>query len=270
MVKIILPESGPKPSYYSSYVGYVKKILEYNNIPYSLEGNAVFNSFIMKVDDIDTVVDFSNYHKYRKDCDKYKACFKFQYSKKEHGHIKNMYSFTKISFYDWNKFYVLRNEIKYTCNGETVFNMQRPRANAVERRNFVQNMLRERYKDEVVTSFVENQESYWKTINNCLVHVFVPGARNDILDRGQIQCMAFGCCTISPPISDCVAYNKELIPGVHYIQCKEDYSDLVGQIEWCKSNRQKCIEIGNNAKNLFEETSTPHRLWKWVVDCLKE
>jgi hypothetical protein len=97
-----------------------------------------------------------------------------------------------------------------------------------------------------------------------LVHVCVPGARNDILDRGQLQAMAFGCCTISPVLADCLAWNKELVPGVHYLSCANDYSDLIEKIEWCKSNRDKCIEIGQNAKILFQETSVPSKLLEWI------
>jgi hypothetical protein len=147
--------------------------------------------------------------------------------------------------------------------------MQRPRGGAFERRNYVQKILKTRYGDSTKTEFVENQCEFWEIINHCLVHVCVPGARNDILDRGQLQAMAFGCCAISPVLADCLAWNQELVPGVHYISCASDYSDLIEKIEWCKCNRDKCIEIGQNVKKLFNETSTPKKLLEWIELCIK-
>jgi len=265
MFKISLPANGPKPGYYDAYVGYLRKILDYQGIEYSLEGRAIYNSFIMKIDGKDIVFDFSDYHKFQRDPSQYQTYFKFHYNKQKHGSFKNVYSFTPISFYTWDEFYRIQDEINYTCNNSIVFNMQEPRHNAFERRTFVQDMLKQRYKNNVVLTHNQSQEIYWKTINNCLVHVFVPGARNDMLDRGQLQCMAFGCCTISPHISDSVACDGDLIPDRHYIACDRDYSDLIEKIEWCKHNRKFCVEIGQNAKRLFNETSTPDKLWDWIV-----
>jgi hypothetical protein len=44
----------------------------------------------------------------------------------------------------------------------------------------------------------------------------------------------------------------KLIPGVHYVLIKDDYSDLLEKIYWCLSNDDKCIEIIKNA-NLYME-----------------
>ncbi len=38
---------------------------------------------------------------------------------------------------------------------------------------------------------------------------------------------------------------------VHYVPVKEDLSDLIDQIKWCKKNDKKCKEIANNARELF-------------------
>ena len=113
------------------------------------------------------------------------------------------------------------------------------------------------------------QEAYWKRINDCLIHVFIPGARYNILDRGHLQYIGFGCCTIAPKISDILPYYKKLEPGVHYVQMKSDYSDLIERIEWCRYHRQKCIQIGINAQKLFRKTCTPSSLRVWIEECLR-
>jgi len=269
-MKVILPKDGPKKAYYEAYVGYVLSILKENDIHPLFDGSAVFNLFKMKIDNRPIIIDFSDFYninlKYYSSEEPY---FKFHYCKEKHQNFKNIHSFTGISFYDWVEFFKLRESIKYSCNNDLVIHMQRPRGAAVERRNFVRSLLVEKYGDKCRYDFVENQNEFWKTINNCLVHICVPGARNDILDRGQLQVMALGCCTISPVLSDCLAWNKELLPGVHYISCLPDYSDLIEKIEWCKSNRNLCVEIGNNAKKLFDETSTPQKLLEWIIRAIK-
>jgi hypothetical protein len=145
--------------------------------------------------------------------------------------------------------------------------MQRPGGNATERRQLVHKILTAEYGQDAQINFI-TQEYYWARINDCLVHVFVPGARNDMLDRGHIQYLAFGCCTIAPPIVDELPYDGQLVPGVHYVACAPDYSDLLEKIEWCRENRGECVIIGNNARALFERTSTPHKLWSWILEKL--
>jgi hypothetical protein len=268
MYQVILPVKGPKPSYYAAYVMYFKNILPFDtNIIYQNE--AKFNYFIVTINGKKIIVDFSNFHDVQDHLVKLDWPYlKFQYCTKEHSRYPNVYAFTKISFYNWQQFFDLKKKINYTCNTNRIINMQRPRGAAIGRRNYVQKFLREKYGKDLVTEFTRDQVTFWNTINDCLVHVCVPGARNDILDRGQVQAMAFGCCTISPVISDCLARNWELTPGFHYVACKSDYSDLEDKILWCKNNRDICVKIGQNAQVLFNETSTPEKLWNWILEVI--
>jgi len=264
-MKIILPKDGPKKAYYEAYVGYMLGIFMDNNISIMTRGHAVFNLFHVKINDKQVIMDFSDFNNINsKYYGKY-PYFKFHWSKKYSSGFPMSHPFTPISFYDWREFRDMKKNISYSCNSDMVLCMQRPRGAAINRRNFVHKMLKKRYGDNFGCNFVKEQREFWRTINNCLVHVCVPGARNDMLDRGQIQLMAFGCCTISPLITDRIAWDQELIPNVHYIQCKSDYSDLIDKIEWCKSHRDNCVKIGNNAKKLFYETSTPEMLLKWLL-----
>lgn len=272
-MKIVLPENGPKPSYYAAYVGYIRKLLEYNGVSYTLHGTVnvgevvspTATKFLMRMDDKRIIIDYSDNLDYMPSWNEFDGYFKFHYCSEKHKHIKNARPFTPISFYDWNQYEKLKKEIMYTCNNDIVLNMQQPKANALKRRTYVQTLLKQRYKNNVILHSNETQPEYWKRINNCLVHVFVPGCRNDMIDRGHLQYMAFGCCTIAPPIIDELPYDKKPIPGIHYIQCLPDYSDLVEKIEWCRTHRNDCCVIGIQAKQLFEDSCTPKKLWTWIM-----
>ena len=47
-------------------------------------------------------------------------------------------------------------------------------------------------------------------------------------------------------------YSDMLIPGTHYIPIKSDLSDLIEQIQWCRSNDAQCQQIAENAKMFYE------------------
>ena len=44
-----------------------------------------------------------------------------------------------------------------------------------------------------------------------------------------------------------------LIPNVHYIQLKDDFSDLEEKLEWCEQNPIKCQEIVNNSTQYMSQ-----------------
>ena len=213
------------------------------------------------------LIDFSDFPEVLPNCGDYPYYFKFHFSEDKHEQLDNVFPFAPISFDDWNQYVHLKGEICYSANNDTILNNQRPYAGARERSKKVQHMLTSHCRNNVDTS-ITSQESFWWKINNCLVSVCVPGARNDMLDRGQFQYMAFGCCTISPKLLTILPYYEKLVPGVHYIQCDDNYSDLIDKIEWCKENREACVKIGKNAKHLFKETSTPEQLWGIINETL--
>jgi hypothetical protein len=266
---VILPASGPKPLYYKTFIEFCKGILKSAGIPFTLNGESKSCYFVSQIGNEKVVFNFSDFYEFP-DVTKYNHYFKFHYSKKEHSNYPNVYPFSPVSFYDWDQYYNLKNEIKYSCNNNTVLNLQRPYGDAVKNRIKVRDIIKENYPNDCLLNPNFKQEHYWKLINNCLVHVFVSGAREGILDRGLLQYLAFGCCTISPEITDSLPYNKMFLPGKHFIQCDSNYSDLIEKIEWCKTHRDECITIGNNAKKLFEEICTPIKLWSWIIERIKK
>jgi hypothetical protein len=202
-----------------------------------------------------------------KNIDKYKIYFKFHYNYLS-SYNPIIYPFSPVNFHEWDLYERLLGEIKYKATGK-VLNNQLAHGNAINRRNMVSKILTDNF-NEILDRNRYPTETFFKLINSALVIVCVPGARNNMLDRGQFQQMAFGACTISPKLVTCLSYHKKLIPDVHYIECKSDYSDLVEKIKWVMKNKDMAIHIGNNAKELFLQTSTPDKQIEWINACLNK
>lgn len=194
----------------------------------------------------------------------YKAIFKSHLDTRDPQHA-GLYAMSPMCFYDWGLYESLKGSIKYRASGK-ILNNQRPYCGALVRRNNVQKILRDKYGGVVDTSMTD-RPTFYKKINDCLVSVCVPGATNDILDRGQLEYMAFGACTLAPPLIANLPWDVVLIPDAHYVSCAPDYSNLIDRIEWCKSNPQKCIEIGQNAKEAMLKACSPENLLAWMVKC---
>tara|TARA_R110001599_G_scaffold236496_1_gene435731 strand:- start:293 stop:1186 length:894 start_codon:yes stop_codon:yes gene_type:complete len=199
---------------------------------------------------------------------KYKAYFKFHYHE-SHGvgaSKENIFPFSPVNFHDWDLYNKLQPMINYTAKGK-VLNNQAPAGAAVARRNHVHQLLRNAYGNQLDAGRYPKEEFY-KLINNASAIVCVPGARNNMLDRGQGQQLGFGACTISPKLNTRLSYHGMLVPGVHYVECKPDYSDLIEKVNWVRSNEDKAIKIGRAAKQLFLETSTPQKQVEWIKKCV--
>lgn len=226
------------------------------------------DGFGVWLSDKHVLIDYSDHKILPLDLSEFDIVFKYHYSKKCHSDIPRIYPLTPVSFYNWKRYQELEKTICYGVNPEFILNNQRPGAAAKRRRNTVKWKLKKRYGEHVDTD-ITSRESFWKKINNCLVSVCVPGARNDILDRGQLQYMAFGACTISPELDITLSYWLKPEPNKHYVVCADDYSDLIEKIEWCRDNHDKCREIGAVAKALFQAACTPDKIWKWINQCLE-
>ncbi|GHV49490.1 hypothetical protein AGMMS49579_01320 [Spirochaetia bacterium] len=61
-------------------------------------------------------------------------------------------------------------------------------------------------------------------------------------------------------------FSDMLIPFTHYIPVKQDLSDLIEKIKWCKNNDEKCKEISLNALNFYKT----HLTKKPMLDFLQQ
>ena len=209
--------------------------------------------------------DFKSLHRNYKSAD---ICFKTQYTD-DMIPIANVFPWSQISFTDWAGYFKLRAEIKYSAKTNMVLNNQKPYGNAKVRRDTVRLALKAKYGSLVSATYDLPQDQFFKQINNCLVYVHVPGHSNNMFDRAHAQMFGFGCCLITTEIPNILPNNIKPMPGVHYIKCKNDYSNLIELIEWCKNNRAACVEIGNNAQELFDNSLTPKAMNNYIKKILR-
>jgi len=257
--------------YYASHYSFLFNLLKFLNLDIELYNPdpRTNNSFIFRIDKKRILIDYGDHHFIAEDWHEFNIQFRFHYLIKAHGDLSGIFPLTPISFYDWNRYTNLQNEINYTCNTDKILNNQIPGATARQKRVRIQQMLRDKYHADLDTE-ITDKETFWKKINECLISVCVPGARNDILDRGQFQYMAFGACTISPPLDITLPFWRQPQADTHYLACSPDYSDLIDIIERCREEREKCRMIGQRAKELFLSTSTPDKKWEWINQCLRD
>lgn len=223
------------------------------------------NAFSCILDDVQFIMDFSDLKPFQLNPSDFPAYFKWHFSYDYDKHYKdNVFPLCILQDYDWKEFYDIQDKVAYTANTDLITNNQRIRAAATVRRTAVRYLLNGL---NISTEF-KPQKDWWMSHNNCLVAVHVPGARNDMLDRGQLELMGLGVCVISPTIVTVLAQHKTLVAFQHYIPVHDDYSNLLKTIEWCKSNREVCIEIGKKAQELFNEVATPRNYWSYIKKCL--
>ena len=145
---------------------------------------------------------------------------------------------------------------------------QLPNGAAVDRRKFVHQLLIDNFA-ETDTDANDGQLNFWCKHENCLAAVCVPGATNNMVDRGHMELIGLGVCTVSPELVTVFPNRLQLTPGVHYIKCADDYSDLVPILQDLLANPEKCRAVGKAAKNFYQQHYTPENYWKWILENLK-
>ena len=220
-------------------------------------------SFETMIDGRPAVIDYSDHHKVEA-VDLCLPIFKSHYSKERHRDLPNVFPFSPISFYDWGEV----KPVNYQpAESRRILNAQRPGGAAKDRREAVQAMHRDRYGADLDTE-ITDQVGFWRRGGDCLVAVCIPGARTDILDRGQLQLMALGVCTISPVLEITLPWWKTLRPGVDYLTCQPDFSNLPEAIEFVRQNPKTAQDIGQSAGEMFKRYLMPTELAEWMQLCL--
>jgi len=199
------------------------------------------------------------------------ARFKFSYSACHLPPDHRMFPYWPTSFPSWEKFEETKARIRYGDGDRVLFaQVQHAWAEYPGARTRMYDVIPAAFPGRTDSDARKPIEEYWLDINTCLVRIFVPGSRNDMLDRGHGQYLAFGCCTIAPPISNILPGYERLVAGTHYVQCAADYSDVVDRVRWCERHRAECREIGRNAAALFARRGTPKALLAWVLECVED
>jgi len=278
--KAVVPATIEPARYWNTYVAYFVNVLRAGGVEVELKGHSGDELcgrglFRVELDGRPAVMDYSDH----KDC---APCtepglprFKFSYStalRRPSEGEATVFPFTPISFMDWDQYERMKAEVHYGA-GDRILYMQTAHKGTdnYDRRRLVQRIIPEAFGDRADNRMLP-LEDYWRAINTALVRVFAPGTRNDMLDRGQAQHFAFGCCTISPVLDVVLPYWMMPKAHVDYVRCASDYSNLVRLIDLCSEprNRSGLQAVGRNAQALFEHTSTPPRLVRWLALCMEQ
>ena len=57
-------------------------------------------------------------------------------------------------------------------------------------------------------------------------------------------------------------------PWVHYVPVKDDFSDIQEQYSWCEANQEKCLEMINNCKSLFQQVYRYNNVMTYIRESL--
>jgi len=162
------------------------------------------------------------------------------------------------------------NHVKYHYDyrpGTQILCKQLPNGAALERRNQVHTLLRKAFPASDISADCD-QMDFWKMHETCLAAVCVPGATNNMVDRGHIELMGLGVCTVSPRLDTVFPHHQQLVPGKHYIKCQDDYSDLLEILTELQKFPERCKEVGNNARQFYDEYYSPQKYWNWILENL--
>lgn len=105
------------------------------------------------------------------------------------------------------------------------------------------NIMEEAIREIPLMNFLDyQQQSEYKYVINIDGHVTA--------FRISME-MSFGSVILLTKSKYRIWFMDILQPYVHYVPVKEDLSDLIDQIRWCRNNDLKCKEIANNALEFY-------------------
>ena len=152
--------------------------------------------------------------------------------------------------------------IPYIDAGVTKWNL-RPRK--LQNEKYLQTIDKEKLPFQLVEHLSPKQQSSYKYIINIDGHVTA--------FRLSIE-LSMGSVILWAKTKWKIWYSDLLEPYKHYIPVKEDLSNLIEQIKWCRANDEKCQQIAQNAKTFFneylQEKGILDYLQKIMVDLKKE
>jgi hypothetical protein len=229
-------------------------------------------AFEIRIDGIAAVYDYSDYLLVDGAQKDYRHWFRFHYTQ---GYVPhdNLASFPPISFLDWEEFHEISSRLHYEASSDTILHSQSYEFLAgslslrdhdlYSRRQLVRNRLLVEFGSLVQTDRL-SQRDFWQAACHSLVSVHVPGSWRHSLDRGQHQLLGLGVCTLSPEIWTTVL-DKRIEAYQHYVPVRDDFSDLIPQVQWCRDHRAECAAMGRRAKAFFLEHSTPAAIWSFIA-----
>ena len=131
--------------------------------------------------------------------------------------------------------------VPYLDAGITKWNL-RPRK--LQDNIYLQTIDKDKLPFQLATRLSPKQQSEYKYIINIDGHVTA--------FRLSIE-LSMGSVILWVKTKWKIWYSDLLEPYKHYVPVKEDLSNLIDQIKWCRDNDEKCQQIAKNARSFFDE-----------------
>lgn len=112
---------------------------------------------------------------------------------------------------------------------------------------------------DIVDTLTPQQQSKYKYIINIEGH--------SIAYRLSLE-LSMGSVILLVDCENKLWYSDKLQPYIHYVPVKNDLSDIITQIEWCKANDDKCRRIAENAKKFYNDYLTKDKIFDYLQDKL--
>jgi glycosyltransferase involved in cell wall biosynthesis len=111
--------------------------------------------------------------------------------------------------------------------------------------------------DQYNETFIKEYYKYKKnvlSIDNLLQYKFILSIPGNDKDSGlNWKLKSNSLVFMSKPKCSTWLMEETLVPNYHYIELKDDYSDLEEKFNWCLNNENKCIQIIKNAHIFLEK-----------------
>ena len=107
-------------------------------------------------------------------------------------------------------------------------------------------------------SYTEELKKPKVTPRDILTHKYLPVVDGNDKSSSLGWIMASNSVPIMPvPRYHTWMCEPWLKPGVHYVEVKRNFSDLLEKIEWCKEHDEECLEIAENGKKFMLQFTNP-------------
>ena len=106
------------------------------------------------------------------------------------------------------------------------------------------------YKDQLDVKFLKNK----MTLKDQLKNKFIISVEGNDVSSG-LKWQLYSNSVVLMPKPTCTSWLMEdkLVPGVHYILLKDDFSDLEEKYNWALNNLEKCKKIAENATTYMKQ-----------------
>ncbi len=96
------------------------------------------------------------------------------------------------------------------------------------------------------------------SVEEMLKYKYIISAPGNDKDSGLQWKLASNSIVLMPkPLTHTWFMESELEPYKHYVPLDDDYKNLIDQLNWCKSNQKKCLEIIKMANKWVERLKDP-------------